>query len=306
MDRYPSLTADRRSIGRQLIGLSPYQTPILLPPESRYFIENPDPFTTYGREPYLYLGDASSALPKSVRDSSASRKKDDDNKNTSNAMPASASEQAYVSTILSAVTDINIIQECQAPAGPNTLDPGTGSWTSSKKWVSEQERLRMAFHKMRSSASYNGFADSPFLPATPAEFADYKSARQQDRVRWIQKRIQAKKDDAASKKSAEQAGSGASAQLSVYKRLFAKDNRGDGLSLMLAAKTCFNEPKQPATSDEEVPWPTREEYKEERISTCPRAGYCLPVPRLNRVEPKLTVPEGAKVPRWLHEPTGAR
>ncbi|KKY31788.1 hypothetical protein UCDDA912_g08255 [Diaporthe ampelina] len=65
-----------------------------------------------------------------------------------------------------------------------------GSWSQSRIWFSEEERLRLNFARMQERAHHLGWDKSPFLPETVGEYAALLAERKAAEAKRIRKKIQ--------------------------------------------------------------------------------------------------------------------
>lgn len=66
----------------------------------------------------------------------------------------------------------------------------TGTWTYSKIWVSEEERLRINFTRMQEKAHHTNMDKSPFFPRNVSEYAALLAEKKATEAERIRKRIQ--------------------------------------------------------------------------------------------------------------------
>lgn len=104
------------------------------------------------------------------------------------------------------------------------IEPGRNtSWSNSKVWISEEEKIRGRYSAMRTNAKHLGLENSPFLPKTPGEYAAVLAEKKADEAKKVAKKAQEKEE-----------------KVKVEQPLRGK-NFGDGLSTVLAMDSAFNE-----------------------------------------------------------------
>lgn len=162
-------------------------------------------------------------------------------------------------------------------------DHMSGSWSQSRSWFSEQERLRLNFARMQEKAHHLGWDTSPFLPETVGEYAALLAERKAAEAKRIHKRIQ-QNEKVTRIRQNEQAMVSHRSQLMNANCLFFgealidefvqtappppqqielfKGNRlKDGLSSVLAMESCFNEIPADLPESERVDWPPDAEFR---------------------------------------------
>ena len=162
-------------------------------------------------------------------------------------------------------------------------DHDHGSWSQSRIWFSEQERLRLNFARMHEKAHHLGLDNSPFLPETVSEYAALLAERKAAEAKRIRKKIQ-QNERAARIRQYEEAMVSHRSQLinanclffgealidefvqtapppPLQIQLFEGNRATDGLSSVLAMETCFNEIPADAPDSERVDWPPDVEFR---------------------------------------------
>ncbi|ROV97102.1 hypothetical protein VMCG_07459 [Cytospora schulzeri] len=180
------------------------------------------------------------------------------------------------------------------------FDEATATWSYSKIWVSEEERLRINFARMQEKAYHSSLDKSPFLPQTASEYAALLAEKKAAEAKRIRKRIQHSEEHRHDEVEMETAMS------AVHKfelQLFWGRKINDGLSSVLAMETCFNEiPDTPG--DERVDWPPSSEFRSWKASRPPPGTRwrsdshrgAWPFPRINTpFKPDETFDDG-KIP----------
>lgn len=108
---------------------------------------------------------------------------------------------------------------------PKSNPTESGSWSQSRRWVSQETKERMAFHKMKLNLHHIRADDSPFVPQSPAALAALRLEGDKRRLaREVEKR---------EGKSHKQRGNAL--------RLFGGKTIGDRLSPVLAWDHCFTQ-----------------------------------------------------------------
>lgn len=101
--------------------------------------------------------------------------------------------------------------------------PESGSWSQSKRWVSQETKERKAFHKMKLNLHHIRADDSPFVPQTPAALTAMKLEGDRRRLsREVDRRVAEKEKEGTL-------------------RLFGGKRLGDMLSPVLGWNHCFTE-----------------------------------------------------------------
>ena len=70
------------------------------------------------------------------------------------------------------------------------FEASTGTWSYSKIWISEEERLRMNFSRMQERAHHAGLDKSPFLPQSVGEYAALLAEKKAAAAKSMRKKIQ--------------------------------------------------------------------------------------------------------------------
>ncbi|KAG6100698.1 hypothetical protein E4U31_003930 [Claviceps sp. LM219 group G6] len=182
-----------------------------------------------------------------------------------------------------------------APASSARIVTEPGSWSQSKRWMSQTSKERMLFQKVTTNLFHLSANKSPFVPQSPAELtafraemADIKKRRLSREVGWRIATLESRR--ARSKTSGEKA-----ARLVPF--LLGKRFK-DTLSPVFAVPSCFAE----HISQEEtqwVPWPSMPEFKDEGDKRSLKHGRRLPLPRLGiSTLPMTVVSEGGNKSPW--------
>ncbi|KAG5949493.1 hypothetical protein E4U60_004751 [Claviceps pazoutovae] len=181
------------------------------------------------------------------------------------------------------------------PASSARIVTEPGSWSQSKRWMSQTSKERMMFQKVITNLFHMSANKSPFVPQSPAqltafraEMADIKKRRLSREVGWRIATLESRR--ARSKTSGEKA-----ARLVPF--LLGKKFK-DTLSPVFAVPSCFVE----HVSQEEtqwVPWPSMPEFKDEGDKRSLKHGRRLPLPRLGiSVLPMAVVSEEEYKAPW--------
>ncbi|KAG6080536.1 hypothetical protein E4U16_000240 [Claviceps sp. LM84 group G4] len=179
------------------------------------------------------------------------------------------------------------------PASSARIVTEPGSWSQSKRWMSQTSKERMTFQKLITNLFHLSANKSPFVPQSPAELtafraeiADIKKRRLSREVGWRIATLESRR--ARSKTSGEKA-------TRLVPFLLGKRFK-DTLSPVFAVPSCFAE----HISQEEtqwVPWPSMPEFKDEGDKRSLKHGRRLPLPRLGiSTLPMGIVSEGYKAP----------
>ncbi|KAG5924577.1 hypothetical protein E4U42_004611 [Claviceps africana] len=187
----------------------------------------------------------------------------------------------------------------------------SGSWSQSKRWMSQTSKERMTFQKMLTNLFHLSANNSPFVPQSPAELtafraemADIKKKQLSREVGWRVATMERKRTQ--SKDSGEEA-----AKLVPF--LLGRQFK-DTLSPVFASRNCFAE----HVSEEDsqwVPWPSLPEFKDEGDKRSLQHGRRFPLPRLgvNTRSIAIVSDRGCKAPwqmktvkidaRFIHPPS---
>lgn len=167
----------------------------------------------------------------------------------------------------------------QANASMARKSQRLGSWSQSERWVSNETKERMAFHKMSLNLHYMGADKSPFIPQNPAELTALKAEfAESQRVR-LANEVNRRLKTALSRKAEREAGIATRAHKQV--QLFHGKNFADNLSSIFAVQNCFN---KDASSDKNRPdWPSLAELKEEGDKRVAQYRRYFPLPRVNTI-----------------------
>ncbi|QPG97934.1 hypothetical protein C2857_007055 [Epichloe festucae Fl1] len=166
----------------------------------------------------------------------------------------------------------------QVPANASSVRNVTesGSWSQSKRWMSQTSKERMIFQRMVTNLFHLGANNSPFVPQSPAELtafraemADIKKKRLSREVGWRVATIERKRT--RSKGSGEEA-----IKLVPF---FQGKQFKDKLSPVFASSNCF---KEHISRDDTqwVVWPSLPEFKDEGDKRSLQHGRRFPLPRL--------------------------
>lgn len=162
-----------------------------------------------------------------------------------------------------------------------------GSWSQSKRWISQETKERAAFQKLMHTLHYMGADKSPFLPRTPASLTEFRVAQTERKSRKLTQELRRKVEQLNSR-NREEAITGPRPKL----ELFAGKTLADELSPVFAVDSCFN--KTLPSGGQRVEWPSLAELKEEGDKRAARYGRCFPLPRLNQVACRVLELENAK------------
>lgn len=165
----------------------------------------------------------------------------------------------------------------------SAYDLARGSWSESRTWFSEQERLRLNFARLREKAHHLGLDKSPFLPETVGEYAALLAERKAAEAKRIRKKIQQNENAEQIPRSEVTRVSHRSQLINAnclffgealidkfvqtspppprQIELFDGKKARDGLSLVLAMETCFNEIPNDTPESERVDWPPDAEFR---------------------------------------------
>lgn len=165
----------------------------------------------------------------------------------------------------------------------SAYDLARGSWSESRTWFSEQERLRLNFARLREKAHHLGLDKSPFLPETVGEYAALLAERKAAEAKRIRKKIQQNENAERIPRSEVTMVSHRSQLINAnclffgealidefvqtsppppqQIELFDGKKARDGLSLVLAMETCFNEIPNDTPESERVDWPPDAEFR---------------------------------------------
>lgn len=158
-------------------------------------------------------------------------------------------------------------------------EQGQGSWSQSKRWVSQETKERAAFQKLMHTLRYMG-VDSPFLPQTPSELTKFKIAQADRKSKKMNEQLARMEDRRYRRRKAQHEGVDESAP-----EILGGKKMADNLSPVFAQDSCFN--KMPPPEGLTVDWPCRAEMKEEGDKRAARYGRYFPLPRLNSIAPRI-------------------
>ncbi|KAG5953786.1 hypothetical protein E4U53_002642 [Claviceps sorghi] len=182
------------------------------------------------------------------------------------------------STTVSKTCNKGAFSALQRPAatgsGRNTTE--SGSWSQSKRWMSQTSKERMTFQKMVTNLFHLSANNSPFVPQSPAELtafraemADIKKKRLSREVGWRVATMERKRTHP--KDSGEEAAN-------LVPFLLGRKFK-DTLSPVFASRNCFAEHISQEDS-QWVPWPSLPEFKDEGDKRSLQHGRRFPLPRL--------------------------
>lgn len=169
----------------------------------------------------------------------------------------------------------------KSPELTDSLD--SGSWSQSKKWMSQEAIDRAAFSKLMTNLRHIGADKSPFIPQTPAEMAAFKAEFAEDRRKELEAGLEERQKDADRRKQLNLTKEEQEQAETKVGPLFGGRQLSAMFSPVLAVPNCFNN-DQPAAEHLRVDWPSLAEYKEAPVG---RYGRTLPVPRVNMVDPRF-------------------
>ncbi|KAG9257501.1 uncharacterized protein F5Z01DRAFT_671098 [Emericellopsis atlantica] len=144
---------------------------------------------------------------------------------------------------------------------------GPGSWTQSKRWVSDETKERAAYQKLMQSLHYLGADKSPSLPQTSSELTSFRVAQAESKGRIFGEKLRRMEEAEAQKQRNPQ-------HLEVFHGL----DLADGLSPVFAVLNCFNKYQDPK---QQAGWPSVAEFKEDGEKRAARYGRYFPLPRLD-------------------------
>ncbi|KAG6017723.1 hypothetical protein E4U54_004444 [Claviceps lovelessii] len=190
----------------------------------------------------------------------------------------SNSDEDARSNAFSAPTSRGAFGTSQTSAATSSARNATesGSWSQSKRWMSQTSKERMIFQKMVTNLFHLSANNSPFVPQSPAELtafraemADIKKKRLSREVGWRVATMERKR--AQSKDSGEQA-------VKLVPFLLGRQFK-DTLSPVFASRNCFA--GHISKEDTQwVPWPSLPEFKDEGDKRSSQHGRRFPLPRL--------------------------
>ena len=168
-----------------------------------------------------------------------------------------------------------------SPTGqPSEPCAGTesGSWSHSKRWVSEETKERNSLTRLTANLRHIGADKSPFIPQSMSQLAALKAEIAEDERKALQKKVARRQAELTRKKSPP-AEDSAPVDAKIGKLLGGRE-LDHMFSPVLSSRNCFNA-HRPQESHFRVDWPSLAELKE--------AGERgrLPVPRMNQIDPQL-------------------
>ncbi|KAF7556499.1 hypothetical protein G7046_g6277 [Stylonectria norvegica] len=192
-----------------------------------------------------------------------------------------------------------------APTGPSSFRRGTnspviqnqpalvasssesGTWSQSKRWMSQETKERLTFQRLVLNLHYIGADNSPFVPQSPAELTAFKA----DIAEKQRRKLAAEVDRRLAKSQLRKDGVDHSDKKPDQpSELFGGKKLTDGLSTVFAADSCFNN-STPTRDEDRIDWPTLAELKEEGDKRAGRYGRYFPLPRLNAIADRIMGPE---------------
>ncbi|KHN95840.1 uncharacterized protein MAM_06202 [Metarhizium album ARSEF 1941] len=154
---------------------------------------------------------------------------------------------------------------------------GEGSWSQSKRWMSQETKERMAFHKTMQNLHHIGATNSPFIPQTPLELTALRAEMAEIRKRRLSRKVEWRTATLGRRKAIAQ---GLDEQDAKLVPLLQGKKFPDNLSTVFASRNCFSEyvchdDAQSAT------WPSLAELKEVGDKRSGRHERYLPLPKLS-------------------------
>lgn len=159
-----------------------------------------------------------------------------------------------------------------------------GSWSQSKRWVSQETRERTAFQKLMHNLHYMGADKSPFIPSTPAELTEFKIAQADRKSKSMAETLRRMEERRHRRRKAQEEGDSGDDD---KPELFGGRKMPDHLSPFFAQESCFNEDPPSQGSKLVADWPSRGELKEEGDRRAAHYGRYFPLPRLNVVANRI-------------------
>ncbi|KAL6855276.1 hypothetical protein ACO1O0_006415 [Amphichorda felina] len=204
-----------------------------------------------------------------------------DNEPPPNAPKGPASQRRQTNTATQAPS-----QASSSSHGHKSPDPPSGSWSQSKRWVSQEAKERAAFQKLTHSLRHMGADKSPFVPQTPAELAAFRVQQAERSSRKLSRYLRRRVEQLKRRKTEEPAagegqGSAGGGGLRRKPELFGGKTPRDRFSIVFAADSCFNEILSARRAGLLAEWPSLLELKEEGDKRAARFGRYLPLPRMN-------------------------
>ncbi|KAM4060079.1 hypothetical protein HRG_002310 [Hirsutella rhossiliensis] len=206
------------------------------------------------------------------------------------------SSQDFDARVISAETaacrEVARASEAEAQSSRTRAAFEPGSWTSSKRWVSEEMKERQAFSKMMNNLRHIGAERSPCIPQSMTELAAFKAETAEENRKQLTRIVRRRIAELEIRKDLLQMGSkwtGTGIDKLLWGRRFQ-----DGASPVFASDNCFSEDLA-GESDARVDWPSLTELKEEGERRAGRYRRCLPLPRLNAIDPRLLAAGNADV-----------
>lgn len=176
----------------------------------------------------------------------------------------------------------------KGPVQPNvTSRVSEGSWSQSKRWMSQETKERMIFHKMMQNLHHLGADNSPFLPQNPleltafrAEMAELKKGRLSREVGWRMATLERRKAVANDPDE----------EPIELVPLMLDRKFEDKLSTVFASQNCF---RDFISHDDAqwVTWPSLAQLKEEGDKRSSRCERYFPLPRLSSLAKSYAMEE---------------
>lgn len=152
----------------------------------------------------------------------------------------------------------------------------SGSWSQSKRWMSQETKERMVFHKTMQNLHHLAADQSPFIPQTPAELTAFRADMAEIKRKRLSQQV-SRRIETLKRKKRPLAADG---QGDMVVSLLLGKLRQDDLSPVFASQNCFNGNENPETT-KCAPWPSLAELKEDGDRRASRFGRYLPIPRVN-------------------------
>ncbi|ODA80977.1 hypothetical protein RJ55_03937 [Drechmeria coniospora] len=163
----------------------------------------------------------------------------------------------------------------------------SGSWSHSKRWVSEGTRERAAFARTMSNMHHIGADKSPFIPHSLSELAALKIQIADANRHELAQNVGRKLEELERRRILAEQGE-KHVDIKVEKLFWGRllDSK---LSPVFASDNCFNACEPGA--HHRVNWPSLAELKDEGERRGVRFRRYLPLPRLNLVDPRILATE---------------
>ncbi|KAF4510922.1 hypothetical protein G6O67_002769 [Ophiocordyceps sinensis] len=197
-----------------------------------------------------------------------------------------------VSCIAAAPREVSRASGTEAQSSRTRASVEPGSWTNSKRWMSQEMKDRQAFAKMMNNLRHMGAEKSPCIPQTMTELAAFRAEMAEEErkqlTRVFRRRI-AELELRRDLLQTEPQGAGPAIDKLLWGRRFQ-----DGASPVFASDNCFND-EFAIGYGIRVDWPSLAELKEEGERRGGRYRRCLPLPRLNAIDPRVLTVSNADV-----------